>query len=159
MLPQLSLNLARRVRDIDANGHQAGDFVFSEAGFQAVLERLFTQAGNTQTHSIRGLSATAIDRLPRAATNDLGLRNNLRLLSCAICQEGLIATSPEMTDMDVEQRSSSPKRPFNTEKDMDYNHEEIIVLPSCDHKFHAQCIIPWLLRVATCPVCRFQVES
>lgn len=36
--------------------------------------------------------------------------------------------------------------------------EEIVTLP-CGHLFHKECIWPWLLRHATCPTCRFQLET
>ena len=31
--------------------------------------------------------------------------------------------------------------------------EETIVL-ACAHQFHADCICPWLIKVASCPICR-----
>jgi hypothetical protein len=36
--------------------------------------------------------------------------------------------------------------------------EEIVTLP-CSHLFHKECIWPWLLRHATCPTCRYQLET
>ncbi|KAL1123225.1 hypothetical protein AAG570_002312 [Ranatra chinensis] len=32
------------------------------------------------------------------------------------------------------------------------------VLP-CDHKFHPQCILPWLAKTNTCPFCRHELET
>ncbi|XP_042416761.1 E3 ubiquitin-protein ligase ATL9-like [Zingiber officinale] len=33
------------------------------------------------------------------------------------------------------------------------------VLPRCGHGYHAECIDPWLLRHATCPLCRNDLAS
>mmetsp|Transcript_11521 Transcript_11521/g.28232 ORF Transcript_11521/g.28232 Transcript_11521/m.28232 type:complete len:157 (+) Transcript_11521:127-597(+) len=32
-------------------------------------------------------------------------------------------------------------------------------LPRCSHKFHRDCIVPWLKKQKTCPVCRVEVQE
>ncbi|KAL8136767.1 hypothetical protein V2J09_002768 [Rumex salicifolius] len=36
--------------------------------------------------------------------------------------------------------------------------ERVRILPKCEHMFHVACIDEWLVRNASCPVCRNQVE-
>jgi len=36
--------------------------------------------------------------------------------------------------------------------------EEAIIM-ECKHEFHAQCLIPWLRKVASCPVCRKSIPN
>ncbi|GAB4830869.1 hypothetical protein Ancab_004896 [Ancistrocladus abbreviatus] len=37
--------------------------------------------------------------------------------------------------------------------------ERARILSGCEHIFHLNCIDEWLVRIATCPVCRQQVDS
>ena len=32
------------------------------------------------------------------------------------------------------------------------------IIPGCLHKFHEQCIIPWLISNAICPYCRSDIR-
>jgi hypothetical protein len=35
----------------------------------------------------------------------------------------------------------------------------VIALPACRHLFHADCLLPWLARKHTCPVCRSELPA
>ncbi|KZS96269.1 hypothetical protein SISNIDRAFT_407591 [Sistotremastrum niveocremeum HHB9708] len=34
-----------------------------------------------------------------------------------------------------------------------------VLLPTCQHSFHADCIKSWLRRSLTCPLCRISLDS
>lgn len=120
IMPNLAFHLSRHV-----NGHAgAGDYVYSDAAFDQILDRLFAQSANAQQSRTRHLSMDQIDNLPR-------LLQNSSDSPCAICQESLR---------------------FDPSSGSEFIEE--IELAQCHHVFHADCIIPWLLRVDTCPVCR-----
>ncbi|EEB17574.1 RING finger protein, putative [Pediculus humanus corporis] len=36
--------------------------------------------------------------------------------------------------------------------------EEMILL-NCNHGFHPDCILPWLNRTSTCPLCRYEMPT
>ncbi|XP_076939113.1 RING-H2 finger protein ATL74-like [Bidens hawaiensis] len=38
------------------------------------------------------------------------------------------------------------------------NGDRCRLLPSCKHSFHANCVDSWLIKTATCPICRTCVD-
>ncbi|KAM7282645.1 E3 ubiquitin-protein ligase RNF181 isoform X2 [Ixodes scapularis] len=41
----------------------------------------------------------------------------------------------------------------------DYSPGETVTEIACSHAFHKDCIIPWLTRINTCPVCRYELPT
>ena len=129
----------------------------TDSGFEAILGRLFAQS--QEAARMAGLRASQIDGLPRATD-----AASVRHMTCAICQECLIPDAGAREDAELRSAVSgislgsgaSASDDGSTAEDLE---EEIIILPACDHRFHAPCVIPWLLRVATCPMCRVEVTA
>ena len=41
----------------------------------------------------------------------------------------------------------------------EFNQEEIVREMPCKHKFHENCIMPWLKQHNSCPTCRFELQT
>lgn len=91
--------------------------------------------------------------------------DRVRGASCSVCWEILILSD--------EQKEISAEEGKGKEKDHDsrssmesdgsgpsahsQDKRRIIALP-CTHVFHSTCLVPWFVRSATCPECRFDLD-
>jgi len=153
-----SVDMSESLADDDILGDtDLPDFAnMDRQGVLILLERIL-QAADLSSGSLAdigrprrpagALSSGAIDDLPRGV---LSSDSPLIGKDCPVCQETFEAE--EMLDG----KFSSQGEVFEREIPEPGMLTTIDLL--CKHAFHEDCIVPWLQRNATCPVCRRNVE-
>ncbi|CEH15154.1 e3 ubiquitin-protein ligase rnf115 [Ceraceosorus bombacis] len=56
------------------------------------------------------------------------------------------------------QVSQDDDPPDMTPTDSDAQEEELVMMP-CKHLYHSSCLLPWLAKSGTCPVCRISITG
>lgn len=128
-------------RAVGFRGNPA-DYVFGEDAFQAALSSLMDQTGMRTV----GLTEEQLDDLERVIW-EAGEREDEG--SGSRGEKAASGSSASATT--AERPSSSPACAICQEP---YREGEETIVLACKHQFHADCICPWLAKVASCPICR-----
>lgn len=67
--------------------------------------------------------------------------------------ESFIKNLPVVVQLDVESGDCAVCK-----DEMSIGSEAVLQLP-CNHKYHGECIVPWLETRNTCPVCRYELPT
>jgi len=80
--------------------------------------------------------------------------------SCSICLESFVVAERMNKDSTNENQPNSTtvtKRKLEAltkQQQNNRHHNFVIRLPSCKHEFHEDCVLSWLQKSNTCPMCR-----
>lgn len=100
-----------------------------DSGLAVDLEMEFSRIFGDE--EVPGASQAFMQSLPDAT-------NDLKDDKCAIC----------LSTMHI----------IRSHDDEDGNKKKVKLLP-CGHAFHEDCITPWITRVSSCPLCKFELPT
>ena len=128
-----------RVRFPSATSGIFGDYAINERSFDDIISHLLEQ------ESLRYMPPVATDEmislLKRVSINADLVREHGE---CIICKELFVA--PQEANDGPQSTNSGPV-------------DDAVILLGCNHLFHEACLIPWLKKNGTCPICRFSVNK
>lgn len=138
-------------RTVGFRGNPA-DYVFSEEAFQTALSSLMDQTGMRTV----GLTEEQLDDLERViwegeGENDKDKDRDMDREETSKKEGGSANASNASAGERQAAGASSPACAICQEP---YRRDEETIVLACRHQFHADCICPWLAKVASCPICR-----
>ncbi|CAO1618372.1 unnamed protein product [Sympodiomycopsis kandeliae] len=132
---------------IPASG-QMGDYVFGQQGLDDIITSMMEQTqGSTAPPPA---SEESIEKLRRFKATDPDAVNLARNRECPTCLDTIL----DIESSTKEATSEGDDPPEVGVEDVD---DTLILLP-CKHTGHEECIVPWLQRNGTCPICRVALE-
>ncbi|KAH9871824.1 hypothetical protein J1614_006081 [Plenodomus biglobosus] len=117
----------------------------------ATTVKVETETSHTDTAAGTGTGTT--DGMPKPASDEIETSRNATKTLAEGHQEGIAAAASGTDNTSNEENLGCSICTEDFEKGQDLR-----VLP-CDHKFHPECVDPWLLNVSgTCPLCRVDLH-
>lgn len=167
-----------------ADSGRMGDYVFAQQALDDIITQMMeqTQGGSAPPPA----SEDAIASMRRFKASDAEAAKLARNRECPTCFDDILPLTANSTPSGL-QRSSvvatsddvldafKPDTNTPARGSSDFNHDgdgspdvapadeeapsDVLLLLPCKHTGHEDCIVPWLKRNGTCPICREPVES
>ncbi|PWN39087.1 hypothetical protein IE81DRAFT_369373 [Ceraceosorus guamensis] len=160
---------------LGGNG-RAGDYVFGQGGLDNVITELMNQTqGMGQSSAPPAANEEQIAKLARFKRHELAWKAKARNVECPTCMDDFMPTTDAEASRADEpdaqaghasgkakaegtQLSQDDDPPDMTPTDSDAQEEELVMMP-CRHLYHSSCLLPWLAKSGTCPVCRISITG
>lgn len=126
---------------------QWGDYVLGQQGLDDIISQIMEQ---TQGSSGPPPAADAdIDNLERFTLSDTARVHKAKNQECPTCKDDFFPDPTQPRGAEEQQEE---------EGEEELQQQELISMP-CGHIFHVDCLVPWLQRHGTCPVCRVSIAK
>lgn len=145
-----------------AGGGRMGDYVFGQQGLDDIITQMMEQTqGSTAPPPA---SEEAIGKLKRLNIGDPTASKLARNRECPTCFDEIIPSTAPTSPVHSRRHSEATGNTGDANDDPpEYLPGEVpasdtLVLLPCKHAGHEECIVPWLQRNGTCPICREALE-
>ncbi|PWN22928.1 hypothetical protein BCV69DRAFT_280537 [Microstroma glucosiphilum] len=145
-----------------AGGGRMGDYVLGQQGLDDIITQMMEQTqGSTAPPPA---SEEAIGKLKRLKIGDSTASKLARNRECPTCFDEIIPSTAPTSP--THSRRPSEAAGFTGDAHDDPPEylpgeepaSDTLVLLPCKHAGHEECIVPWLQRNGTCPICREALE-
>jgi hypothetical protein len=145
-----------------AGGGRMGDYVLGQQGLDDIITQMMEQTqGSTAPPPA---SEEAIGKLKRLKIGDPTASKLARNRECPTCFDEIIPSTAPTSPLHSRRPSEVPGATDEANDDPpeylpgEEPASDTLVLLPCKHAGHEECIVPWLQRNGTCPICREALE-
>ncbi|CAD5173347.1 unnamed protein product [Musa acuminata subsp. malaccensis] len=167
MLPGVELARKRRVHHrhevgTPPNMPSSARLPFSDRLPAAAMDEPTLAARLRLEEKLRGLMGS---RRPSPSSSPPSIRSNIEEISTLPAAAGNITTRVIATELPKRRSNSVALQRTGSRADLcavcldEVQAKQRVTRLPCSHKYHTECVLPWLAAHSHCPCCRSQVPS